>query len=300
LGQNNPGPHPGIDLSKPSASRVYDRLLGGGHNFPPDRELATRLLACMPDAAHAARSNRAFLRRVVHHLVDAGVRQFLDLGSGIPTVGNVHEIARKRAPRCTVVYVDNDPIATAHSRLILGQDPRTVAVEADLRDVDAVVSAPEVQAMLDFTRPIAVLMCAVLHFVPDSDDPVGIVRRYCDAVRPGSYVALSHATDDDYPEDLAAAISLYRDGGISGTARGRHAVTELFTGLELVEPGVVFADEWRPEGRDEVDPRRSRCYAGLALKPDRAAGSPKQDRPGQTRWDVGIRPREQDRHGRYP
>jgi hypothetical protein len=258
--------HLTVDLSRPSAARVYDYLLGGGHNFDVDRVLAAQVLRQVPHAKHAAETNRAFLRRVVEYLIDHGIRQFLDLGSGIPTAGNVHEITARRDPRCTVIYVDNDPVAHAHSRRMLSSVPAAAAVLADLRHVDTVLADPTVRARIDFAQPVAVLMCAVLHFVPDSDDPAGIVGRYVDRLTTGSYVAISHATADAHPADLAAATDLYERGGIAGTARTHAQVTDLFAGLELLPPGVVATSLWRPEQLEDTD-TASRClsYAGLGI-----------------------------------
>jgi SAM-dependent methyltransferase len=180
----------GIDLDRPSAARVYDFYLGGFHNFAADREMGRQAVQMWPDLPEIMRPNRGFLRRAVEFLVDARVRKFLDLGSGIPTVGNVHEVAQRRAPDTKVVYVDNDPVAVEHAQAILAGDDRTTVVHADLRDPDAVLGDPAIRALLDLSRPIAVLMVAVLHFVPDEDDPAGLVARFRDAVPAGSYLAL--------------------------------------------------------------------------------------------------------------
>lgn len=256
-----------VHLDKPSPARVYDYLLDGGRNFAADRELAKKLIARVPGAQRAAQINRIFLRRVVLYLISQGVRQFLDLGSGILTVGNVHDITHKHASGTTVVYVDHDAVATACSALLLQDIPTAAAVRADLREVDAVLSDPTVQVLLDFEQPVAVLMCAVLHFVPDTDDPAGIVGRYIEALCPGSYLAISHATADHDPDEVAAGVRLYQEGGIPITARSHTAVSRLFTGLELVEPGVVLTSQWHPDGPDPDDPRRSLSYAGLGIKP---------------------------------
>ncbi|HWO64531.1 MAG TPA: SAM-dependent methyltransferase, partial [Umezawaea sp.] len=185
---------------------------------------------------------------------------------GIPTVGNVHDIVAHRDPRCTVVYIDTDPVAIAHSQLLLQRSPNAAAVQADLRHVDAVLSHSTVRAHIDFDQPVAVLLCAVLHFLDEDDDPAGIVRRYVNRLTAGSYVAISHLTADDHPHDVAAAIALYRNGGIAVTARTKAEVTALFTGVHLVEPGVVHASHWRPEDPDNLDdPTHSLSYAGLAI-----------------------------------
>ena len=258
-----------VNLDKPSAARVYDYLLGGGHSFGADRALAAPLKDQVPHATRAAQQNRAFLRRVVLHLLDHGIRQFLDLGSGIPTVGNIHDIVAQRDPRCIVVHVDTDPVAVAHSQIMLQQSPNAAAVQADLRNVDTVMTHSTVRARIDFAQPMAVLMCAVLHFLDDDDDPARIVRRYVDRLPAGSYLAITHLTADDHPHDVAAAIDLYRNGGIAVTARTKTEVTALFTGMNLIEPGVVHASQWRPEYHDDLeDPTHCLSYAGLATTTD--------------------------------
>jgi len=260
---------PTVNADMPSASRVYDYLLGGAHNFGADRALATPLKKQVPRVTRAAQHNRAFLRRAVQHLLDHGIRQFLDLGSGIPTVGNVHDIAARYDPRCTVVYIDNDPVAIAGSQLLLRDSPNAAAVQADLRDVDTVLSHSAVRAHLDFDQPVAVLMCAVLHFLDQDDDPAGIVRRYLDGLPPGSYLAITHLTADDHPHDVAAAIDLYRNGGIALTARTKAEIAALFTGTTLVAPEVVHTSQWRPDSLDDPeDPTHSLSYAGLATTVD--------------------------------
>jgi hypothetical protein len=261
-----------VDTTKPNVARVYDHLLGGGHNFPADREHSARLTEAVPDARHAAVVNRAFLRRAVIHMSEQGVRQFLDLGSGIPTVGNVHEIAHKFAPGSAVVYVDSDAVATAHSRILLGGVPAAAAVHADLRYVDGVLSHPTVRDLLDFEQPIGLLMCAVLHFVSEQDDPARIVRSYVDALCLGSYVGISHATADGRPVDVAAAVQLYQRRDIRFAPRSHAAVANLFSGLDLVPPGVVPTSHWRPDWRDLDEPGRSMSYAGLAMKSSESVG----------------------------
>ncbi|MGB3443197.1 MAG: SAM-dependent methyltransferase [Actinophytocola sp.] len=254
-----------VDIARPSAARVYDYWLGGCHNFGTDREFAEEVDKVIP-AREFARANRAFLRRVVRFLVrEAGVRQFLDLGSGLPTVGNVHEIAQGLEPDSTVLYVDFEPVAVTHNRLVLEDTPRAEAIWADLRDPDAVLQHPDTRQLIDFTQPVAVLLCAVLHFVGDEDVPSRIVANYRDALCPGSYVAISHATADDYPDDLAKAVEMYQTTATPATLRRRDEITGLFDGLALVSPGVVFTPQWHPEGPSGADPRRSLCYGGLAV-----------------------------------
>lgn len=254
-----------VDTTRPSAARVYDSWLGGCHNFAADREFAEQVDEVIP-AREFARANRGFLRRVVRYLVrEAGVRQFLDLGSGLPTVGNVHEIAQGLEPDSTVVYVDVEPVAVTHSRLVLEDNPRAAAIWADVRDPDAVLQHPDTRQLIDFNQPVAVLMCAVMHFISDDAVPSRIIADYRDALCPGSYVAISHATADDYPDDLAKAVEMYQTTATPATLRSRDQITRLFDGFALVPPGVVFTPEWHPEGPIETDPRRALCYGGLAV-----------------------------------
>lgn len=240
-----------VDWRKPSAARVYDVHLGGAHNFQVDRDMAAKVAAVMPELPAVLRANRSFLRRAVRYLVGAGIRQFLDLGSGIPTVGNVHEVAQAADPSCRIVYVDIDPIAVAHSRAILAGIPHTGAVLGDLRDPTAILRDDTVRGLLDFTQPVAVLMVAVLHFIPDTDDPDRIVRSYLDALVPGSYLALSHATDDEVGSVRDAAAEY--DRSMNGFyLRDRARVTELLGDAAPVEPGVANIVAWHPDPDDEV------------------------------------------------
>jgi hypothetical protein len=256
-----------VDLEKPNAARVYDYLLGGACNFEPDRQFAEQLLATIPEARGVARRNRAFLRRAVKFCVQNGVRQFLDLGSGIPTVGNVHEIAQQEVPGCRVVYVDSEPVAVAHSDLILDGNAHAGAVRANLLDVDGVLGAEPVRRLLDLDQPVAVLMAAVLHFVPDSANPHAAVARYVDVMAPGSYLVLSHAATVDL-QRTQDGWKMYNNTNTPGGGRTREEVAAFLAGLEPVEPGVVWLSEWRPESPDEVgDPEQSFGYAVVGRKP---------------------------------
>ncbi|WP_285742171.1 SAM-dependent methyltransferase [Lentzea sp. NBRC 105346] len=257
---------PEIDVDRPSAARVYDVHLGGSHNFQVDRDAAAQITAAMPELPDILRANRSFLRRAVRYLVGQGVTQFLDLGSGIPTVGNVHEIAWQIDPDCRIVYVDIDPIAVAHSNAILQGAFNANAVLGDLRDPDRILA--DVKDLLDFSRPIAVLMVAVLHFIPDSDDPKGVIRRYLDAVPEGSYLAISHASlDGSAPERAEAATERFRNRVTDFSMRTRAEITALFDDVELVDPGVVYLTEWRPDEGDDIgDPKRMSQFAGLGRK----------------------------------
>ena len=259
----------GIDLDRPSAARVYDYYLGGFHNFAADREMGRRAVQMWPELPEIMQANRGFLRRAVEFLVASGVRKFLDLGSGIPTVGNVHEVAQRAAPDARVVYVDNDPVAVEHSRAILAGDERTTTVQADLRDPDSVLADPAVRALLEHDGPTAVLMVAVLHFVPEEDDPAGLVARYRDAAPSGSYLVLSHATAGEQADRAAEHRDLYQRTATPMTMRSREQILGLFDGWKLVEPGLVYLPEWRPEpGAPAVDrPERFTGLAGVGCKP---------------------------------
>jgi SAM-dependent methyltransferase len=253
-----------VDWRKPSAARVYDVHLGGAYNFAVDREVAARVAAVMPELPALLRANRSFLRRAVLHLVNSGVRQFLDLGSGIPTVGNVHEVALGADQDSRIVYVDHDPVAVAHSRALLAKVPQAGAVLGDLRDPAAILADDTVRELLDFTQPIGVLLVAVLHFVPDSDDPAAVVRSYLDALVPGSYLVLSHATSGEvgHVRDAAEEYSRSVDGFY---LRNRDQVTALLGDLTLVEPGLTGVADWRPDPNDEpVSLAKLPAYAAVA------------------------------------
>lgn len=259
----------GIDTERPSAARVYDYLLDGAHNFAADRLMAEQLLAAFPNVRSGVQANRAFLRRLVEFLVDAGVRQFLDIGSGVPTVGHVHEIAQRSAPESRVVFVDIDPVAVAHSRMMLAGNDRTAVIQEDVRRPEQILEAADTRRLLDFDEPVAVLLLAILHFIPDSDKPLGILSRLTDPLVTGSYLAISHGTDDVQREGDKGQ-EIYRRGGIEVTSRNRTEVEALFQGWDLVEPGLVWVPEWRPELPDDLhvdSPESSGFYGGVARKP---------------------------------
>jgi S-adenosyl methyltransferase len=262
---------PDVDIERPSVARIYDYNLGGSHNFTIDRAAAEQINQAMPGLRAANRANRAFLRRAVRYLTAAGIRQFLDLGSGIPTVGNVHEVARQSAPDARVVYVDIDPVAVAHGRAILGTDPRCGVLLADLRDPRRVLDDPIVTGLLDLRQPVAVLIVAVLHFVSDAADPAGIVATFRDAIVPGSYIAISHATmEEDTAEEAEAVRRASARNTIDLTLRGRAEVSRFFEGLRLVAPGMVYTPQWRPDTVDDElssQPSRSATLAAVGIKP---------------------------------
>ena len=208
---------PGIvDTSAPSGARTYDYLLGGNHNFEADRVMADQVERAVPGIRAAARLNRAFLARAVRFMVGEGIRQFLDIGSGIPTVGNVHEIAQKADPECRIVYVDRDPIAVAHSELMLTGNDRAAMVEADMRDPESILDHPTTRALIDFDQPVGVLFLLVLHWIPDDADPAALVARYRSRLAAGSYLAVTHMTDDVQGEKITAVADVVRESRGAG------------------------------------------------------------------------------------
>ncbi|WNV90071.1 SAM-dependent methyltransferase [Umezawaea sp. Da 62-37] len=238
---------PIVDLTRPNDARVYDYLLGGAHNFAVDRELAKQVVAAMPEIKQVALANRAFLHRVVRESVRAGVRQFLDLGSGIPGVGNVHEIAQAIDPTCRVAYVDSDPVVHAHGELILADTPNTALINADLLDAADVLARRELRDLLDFEQPIAVLALLSLHFIPESQDPDGALAAYRDAIPEGSLLALSHPSVDPAHEGNDA-IDLFTEGySVRPTRRDLVRFRRMFDGFELLEPGITPLSRWRPD-----------------------------------------------------
>ncbi|MEU8510271.1 SAM-dependent methyltransferase [Kitasatospora sp. NPDC048722] len=258
----------GTDLDKPNAARVYDYYLGGSHNFEVDREMARKALALWPELPQIMRSNRAFLRRAVTLLAERGITRFLDIGSGIPTFGAVHEIARAIRPEAQVVYVDRDPVAVAHSRLLLADDPQCAVVQADLRDTD-LLARPEVADLLAAGEPVGVLLVAVAHFVSDDEDPWKLIATIRDALPPGSALVLSHASSEGRPDQAEDHQNLYRMTPTPLTMRTRAQVTAMFEGFELVEPGVVYLPQWRPDQPESVGehPERMSGVAGVGFRP---------------------------------
>lgn len=257
----------GIDTSVPNLARVYDFLLGGSHNFAADRQFATAVTVAAPYAADAARVNRSFLRRAVLFMIDNGIRQFLDIGSGIPTVGNVHEIAQQADPACRVVYVDKEPIAVEHSRILLRDNDRATAVQADLRDPEDLLGRPEIEQQLDLSQPVGLLTLCVWHFVSDTHDPTGLMARYRAVLAPGSYLALTHITRDGVSREMNEVIDDARQSTPDEIfPRGIEQVTELFTGFELLPPGLVCCPAWRPGGPGDFSDEPSSnkiLYAGV-------------------------------------
>jgi hypothetical protein len=259
---------PGIDTGKANIARVYDWWLGGNHNFLADQDAARALIAVEPNIRAMARANRAFLGRAVRFLaVEAGIRQFIDIGSGIPTEQNVHETAQQAAPGSRVVYVDNDEVAVAHSRLLLEDIPDTAIIKADLREPDKFLAEPETKLLIDFTQPVGLLLVAVLHTLPDSDDPARIVATLRGALAPGSYLVVCHACGDAKPEVASAFETVYKSKvKAQGQVRTREEIATFFDGFTLVEPGLVWLPEWRPDSPDDVpeDPSKFWGLVGVA------------------------------------
>jgi len=264
---------PGLDET-PSPARMYDYFLGGHHNFPADRAAAEQVIALAPDAPLVAQANRAFLRRAVNVLAARGVAQFLDLGSGIPTVGNVHDIAQQANPDARVVYVDIDPVAVTHSAALLVDTPTATVIQADARRPEQILAHAETRRLLDLRQPVAVLLVAMLHFVPDDADAERMVRALRDALAPGSYIVISHAISDALDttapdEALEGSQDVYDRSTNPFKLRSRAQVSQFFTGLELIEPGLVDTPLWRPEEQDDLflhEPARAFSVVGVGRK----------------------------------
>ncbi|MFD0821414.1 SAM-dependent methyltransferase [Micromonospora zhanjiangensis] len=264
-----------LDTSVMHPARRYNYWLGGKDNFAADRESAEQIASVYPAVRTAARENRAFLRRAVRFLVEeAGVRQFLDVGTGIPSADNTHEVAQALAPEARIVYVDNDPMVLVHARALLTSSSAgaTAYLDADLRDPTGILEHPDLREMLDLDRPVALMLIAVVHFMSDEDRPYDLVARLLDALPSGSYLAMTHFTADLLPREVversAAAVAAghYKP---DGTARSRAEVGRFDAGLDLVEPGIVPVAEWRPEVPAEQRPARADAsiYGLVARKP---------------------------------
>jgi SAM-dependent methyltransferase len=258
----------GVEVTVPNAARIYDYLLGGYHNFAVDREFVDKMETIAPGAIAHGHANRAFVGRSVRWLAAAGVRQFLDVGSGIPTLGNVHEVAQSAAPDARVMYVDIDPVAVAHSRAILAGNPLAGVIEADLTKPGEVLFHPEVTRLLDFSKPVAVLLNAVLHFVPDSADPPTIVAQIRDTLGRGSYLAVTHGVEiDKWRREAEDVKELYENTPTSTHARTREQIQALFDGFEMVEPGLVLVNDWHPDPDTADGPVVEGLVAGVGRKP---------------------------------
>jgi O-methyltransferase involved in polyketide biosynthesis len=249
-------------------ARLYDYWLGGKDNFAVDRELAEKILAVQPGSLESVRANRAFLKRAVRSAAAAGIRQFIDIGSGLPTVENTHEIAQQCLPDPRVVYVDIDPIVIVHGRALLADAGSTASVQGDVRRPEMIFDHPDVRRMIDFDQPVAVLLLGVLHYVAEEEDPYGVMSRIRDAIAPGSHVILSHLTGDDDPRTMEGSINIVKRSPVSVVSLPRtfDQVERLFEKLEVLEPGIVPVHQWRPDGPVSVD-RRFWLWSGVARKP---------------------------------
>ncbi|GAA2214567.1 SAM-dependent methyltransferase [Nonomuraea monospora] len=260
---------PGVDPEQPSVARVHDALLGGMENFASDRSVARKLKDAVPEVVDLVWCNRAFIGRVVDFLIrEAGIRQIIDLGAGLPTVENTHEVAHFADPRSRVVYVDIDPMVEPHARAILSGNPNADAITADARDVAGVLGHPVMRRLIDLSQPTAILAVGLLHLFSDRDDPHAMIRAYMDALPPGSYLAVSNFLASENPKAKALEVMLQATMG-TGYFRDQAAITRFFDGLHLVEPGVVHFPEWHPDERvpGPLAPWEELLLGGVARKP---------------------------------
>jgi SAM-dependent methyltransferase len=259
-----------IDTTKPHPARMYDYYLGGKDNYPVDQEAVAKVLQSAPEVRDIARANRAFLQRAVRYLgAEAGIRQFLDIGTGIPTAGNVHEVAGEATPGSRVVYVDNDPIVNTHANALLGGQGTTGIVLADLRDPEAILNHPTTRELLDFSQPVALLLVAILHFIADEDRPADILATFRAALPPGSYIVISHVTKDFRSEAAEGVASVYNSQATAPLALRSHlAITSFFDGWQLIEPGLVQLPLWRPDGPLPRNLAKLWMYGGVARLAD--------------------------------
>ncbi|MFG2373948.1 SAM-dependent methyltransferase [Streptomyces sp. NPDC048504] len=256
-----------IDISVPSVSRIYDYYLGGSHNFEVDREAARKAMEFLPGLPKIMQANRAFMRRAVRFAAAEGITQFLDIGSGIPTFGNVHEVAQAASPGARVMYVDHDPVAVAHSQAVLAGNETADVVAADLRKPQEILASAEVRRLIDVNRPVALLLVAILHFVEDADDPYGAVAQLREALAPGSLLILTHASYEGIPlppERAEGAVDVYKDIRNPLIMRSRDEIARFFEGYDMVEPGLVPMPEWRPDTvLEDEDPYSFSGFAGV-------------------------------------
>lgn len=264
-----------LGLDRHHSARIYDYFLGGKTNYPPDREVAEKLLAAFPGFRTAARTNRAFMHRAARYLAEQGVRQFLDIGTGIPTSPNLHEVVQATAPESRVVYADNDPIVLAHARALLNSSPegRTAYVDADVTRPRAILDSQQLRDTLDMSQPVALSLVGLFHYITDEHRPYELVRTLVDELAPGSYFVFSHCTPDFAPEEWKSAIEVYKADGGSAQVRSREEISRFFEGLELVEPGVEVPHRWHPDADTErlvsignLDDAAVSCWAGVAIK----------------------------------
>jgi S-adenosyl methyltransferase len=258
-----------INTNVAHPARMYDYYLGGKDNYQVDRDAAEEVLAVLPEAREMARANRAFLGRAVRYLAHLGIKQFLDIGTGIPGPDNTNDVAHSVEPEARVVYVDNDPIVLIHASALLARhDPKhTTVVQADLRDPDSILQHPQVLEVLDFTEPVAVLLVAVLHFIRPGEDPHRLVARLREALPPGSYLVVTHGTGDFEPDRANTAVQGYRQATAPFVLRSHGEVARFFDGLAMVEPGLVQIPWWRPDGELPEESEMIWIYGGIGRKP---------------------------------
>lgn len=262
---------PNLPLDKPSAARMYDYFLGGYHNFAVDRKAADAAIAIYPEFPLVMQANRAFLRRAVKYLASRGVRRYLDIGSGIPTVDNTHQVVHRADPGAQIVYVDSDPIAVAHSSALLRDEPNTTIIEADAVAYNNLLANPGVQELLEAGEPVGLLLVFLLHFVLDNQLAYDIVGTLTEALPSGSYVVISHGTHENVPDDVRVQLTrLYAGTTNPVRTRTKEEFAGFFRGLEMVDPGIVLVPCWRPEAPDDLlldRPERACGYAAVAYKP---------------------------------
>jgi hypothetical protein len=260
-----------LNIDVPHSARVYDYLLGGKDNFQSDRAAAVEITKDWPNLPKSMRANRNYMARMARHVAaEEGIRQFLDIGTGLPTAPNLHEVVQQVAPESRIVYVDNDPIVLVHARALLTSTPEgsTAYVDADLRNVDAILNAPQFVETLDLSKPIALSLIAILHFITDDQAAHDIVDHLMAPLAPGSLLALSTCTADSAPEEVNRGVAAYNANGIPIKARDKAASERFFLGLELIDPGVVLVNHWHPdEASLEFDDAHVHMYGGLARKP---------------------------------
>ncbi len=255
-----------VDPRVPNVARMYDYALGGKDNFPADRAAMDQVFAGVPYGNRPALENRAFLGRAVRIIAEAGIRQFVDLGSGLPTQRNVHEVAQEVAPESTVVYVDYDPVAVVHSKVLLGGSSSAAAIQADMRDAEDILGRPELDDLVDLRKPVCVLMVAMLHVVPDADDPWGLVARYRDAIAAGSYLVISHITSEGQPVEYVDTIrKVFERAREPMVPRAAAEIRRFFDGFDILEPGLVPVPEWRPD-EDLTEPATGLVIGGVGRK----------------------------------
>lgn len=260
---------PGVDTTVPNVARMWDYYLGGSENTEADREAARLVLGAAPDVPLAALENREFLKHAIRFLVaEAGISQFIDIGPGLPTRGNVHQLASHHDKHARVVYVDNDPVVLARGRAHIADIPDVTLMDGDLRDPDGILGHPELGRLIDFSRPAALCLTLLLHFIRDEEDPYGSVARLCDALCPGSYLVISHVTGEDRDEAALGQIAgVYDQATAPLVMRTKEEVARFFSGFELIEPGIVFLSQWRPVTEYYAGGGTRWAYAGVGRKP---------------------------------